>query len=528
MKKTFSININGLLFNIDEDAFEKLSNYLKTLKKHFKNTEGGDDIVNDIEARIAELLKAKLNDIQQIIGIDDVDAVIETLGQPFEMDEESENTHQSARQNPFKKRLFRDPDNQIIAGVASGLAAYFSIDATIVRLLFVLSILIGGVGIVIYLTLWILTPLALTTAEKLEMEGVNVDIHTIEKKVREELASLGNRLQDFTNEAGDVFKKKSKASANGLNSFGQFIGKVLHVFLRIVGIIVGIVFLIIGIALSISMAATILGLIPAIQVDEFTLEAISLPTFLNTYLFSTSFGAILNISLFVVIAIPVIALLFNGVRLIFNFGRQRYLGLVTLIIWVLASVVAVTLSVETFKQFKTESNQEITNRLDSVRNDTLNLAIYNQEFYKTLDENLAGSITIDHETVLISTEDKFYGNPDIRFAKAKGDVFELVVRSSARGETAEKASKRLENTRHYFEVKDNTLYLDPYFTLALNEKWRDQEVLFEIRVPRGKTLHIEKEVRNYFQWHYWHHSRWSMSGHYWLMTDDGLVRTDPD
>lgn len=211
MKKTFSINLNGLLFNIDEDAFGKLNSYLKTLKKHFKNTDGGDDIVNDIEARIAEILKTRVKDLQQIVGISDVDYTIETLGQPFEMDEENEmgSTKKSKRSNS-KKRIFRDPDNQILGGVASGLAAYVNIDLVIIRLIFVLSILIGGVGIIIYLTLWALTPYASTTAEKIEMEGETVDIKNIEKKVREELESLKDRFQEFSNEAGDVIKKKDK------------------------------------------------------------------------------------------------------------------------------------------------------------------------------------------------------------------------------------------------------------------------------------------------------------------------------
>lgn len=213
MKKTFSININGELFNIDEDAFEKLSDYLKTLKKHFKDTEGGEDIVNDIEARIAEILKSRLKDVLQIVTLGDVNFCIETLGQPFEMDEENDkSTYTKGKRNYSKKRVFRDPDNQIIAGVASGLAAYINIDPVIVRIIFILSILIGGVGLIVYLTLWILTPLATTTAEKIEMSGENVDIQSIEKKVREELERLKIKIQDFSNEAGDVIKKTQKES----------------------------------------------------------------------------------------------------------------------------------------------------------------------------------------------------------------------------------------------------------------------------------------------------------------------------
>lgn len=523
MKKTFSININGLLFNIDEDAFEKLNSYLKTLKKHFKNTDGGDDIVTDIEARIAEILKTRLKDLQQIIGISDVDYTIETLGQPFEMDEENEvGSTKKSKRSYSKKRIFRDPDNQIFGGVASGLAAYFNIDLVIIRLIFVLSILIGGVGIIIYLTLWALTPYASTTAEKIEMEGETVDIKNIEKKVREELESLKTRFQDFSNEAGDVMKKKKKDSVGGLNQFGRFLINTLRVLFRALAILFGLVFLITGIALSITFAATYLGLTPTMHFDEFSVEAISFPAFLNNYIITTPYELVLNIALFLVIFIPIVGLIFNGIRLIFNLGRQKIFGISAIVLWVLATMVAFTLSVKTLEQFKTESKQIVVNTLDSVQSDTLNLSIYNLKYYKELEQKSSGSIYFEDDELMLSSDDIFYGNSGLTFSKADDENFELIVRTSVRGENTAEAKKRLRSTRYHFELEDNNLEIDPYFTLRLNEKWRDQEVTFEVKVPEGKTIFVAKEVRNYFQWHYWHYSRRSMSGNYWTMTEDGL------
>ncbi|MCD6180005.1 MAG: PspC domain-containing protein [Bacteroidales bacterium] len=523
MKKTFSININGLLFNIDEDAFEKLNNYLKTLKKHFKNTEGGDDIVMDIEARIAEILKTRIKDIQQIVTLKDVEFIIETLGQPFEMDEESERSSPKRHKRIYSnKRIFRDPDNQIFGGVASGLAAYFNIDLVIIRLIFVLTILIGGVGIIVYLTLWILTPYASTTAEKIEMEGETVDIKTIEKKVREELESLKNRFQDFSNEAGDVMKKKKKDSISGLNQFGHFLINILRIFFRILAILFGIIFLIVGIALSMVFAATYLGLTPAIQFEEFSVEAISFPAFLNSYIITTPYELILNIALFLVLFIPVVGLIFSGIRLIFNLGRQKIFGISAVILWVLAIMVAFTLSVKTIEEFKTESKQIVVNTMDSIRSDTLNLSVYNLKYYKELEQKSLGSIYFEDDKLMFCSDDIFYGNSGLTFSKADNEDFELVIRTSVRGENIEAAKERLKSTKYHFKIDGNNLEIDPYFTLRLNEKWRDQEVTFEIKVPEGKTLFIDREARNYFQWHYWHHSRRSMSGKYWIMTDDGL------
>lgn len=527
MKKTFSININGLLFNIDEDAFEKLSSYLKALQKHFKNTEGGEDIVSDIEARIAEILKTQLKELQQIVTIADVDVAIETLGQPFEMDEENETGSSKKSKRSFaNKRVFRDTDHQIIGGVASGLAAFFNIDPIIVRLIFVLSILLGGVGIVVYLTLWILNPAAYTTAEKIEMHGENVDIHSIEKKVREELETLKVRFESFSTEAGDVMKKKRKDSVNGMNHIGIFLFSTLRVFIRVIAIIIGIAFLIVGIALSIALAATYLGITPTFHFDEFSVGSLSFPAFINNYIITTPYQLIFNIALFLVLFIPVVGIIFSAIRLIFNLGRQKILGVSATVLWFVALFVVIPLSLKTIEQFKTESKQIVVNTLDSIQSDTLNLSVFNQEFYKELQQNSSGSIYFENEELILSSDDIFYGNSGLTFSKADGENFELVIRTSVRGENIAEAKERLRNTKYHFELEGNNLAVDPYFTLRLNEKWRNQSVTFEITIPEGKTLFIEKETRNYFQWHYWGESRRTLAGNYWIMTDEGLIKAD--
>jgi len=523
MKKTFSININGLLFNIDEDAFEKLNDYLKTLKKHFKNTDGGEDIVTDIEARLSEILKTRVKDLQQIVGMSDVDFAIDTLGQPFEMDEERDtNKTKKSKRTKSHKRIFRDPDNQIFGGVAAGLAAYFNVDLVIIRLIFVLSILIGGAGLVVYLTLWVLTPYASTTAEKIEMDGETVDIKNIEKKVREELESLKDRFQEFSNEAGDVMKKKRKDSTNGLNRLGLFLFKALQIFIRILAIILGVVFLIVGIALSLALAVTYLGLTPTLHFEEFSVGSLSLPAFLNNYIITTPYELILNIALFLVLSIPIIGIIFNSIRLIFNLGRQKIFGISAVVMWVLAIMVAFTLSVKTMEQFKKESKQIVINTLDSVQNDTLKLTVFNQQFYKELKQESTNSLYYEDEEIMFNTEDSFYGNSGLTFSKAEGEEFELIIRSRVRGENTAEAKERLKRIKTHYAIEDNSLEIDPYYTLGLNEKWRCQEITFEIKIPEGKTLFIGKEVRDYFQWHYWYQSKRKMSGKYWTMTEDGL------
>ena len=171
MKKNFTVNISGIIFNIDEDAFEKLNNYLDSIKKHFNNSVGKDEIISDIEARIAEMLKEKTNETKNIVTIDDINKVIEVMGQPFEFDSEDEEPvyKEETYYSRKTKRLFRDPDNKIIGGVASGIGEYFNVDPLWFRLGFFITLFIGGTGFFAYMILWIVVPEARTTAEKLEM-----------------------------------------------------------------------------------------------------------------------------------------------------------------------------------------------------------------------------------------------------------------------------------------------------------------------------------------------------------------------
>ena len=192
MEKTLTINISGWVFNINENAYEKLTQYFKKLNAHFKKEDGGDEIVADIEARIAELFKERTPEQISVITINDVDDIMKIMGQPYEMEEESsEEPYESTNHfNKLKKHLFRDPINAHIAGVASGLGKYFNIDPIIIRIIFVILVTTGGIGIIIYLGLWLLMPEAASTNDRIRMEGKKVNVKNIESKVKEETEYL--------------------------------------------------------------------------------------------------------------------------------------------------------------------------------------------------------------------------------------------------------------------------------------------------------------------------------------------------
>lgn len=212
MKKTLSINIRGIVFNIDEDAYLKLNNYLTEIYRHYKNQPGCDEIVSDIENRVVELFQERLSENKQLITISDVDEVIGILGHPADFDRELEddtpNPPSGGKRARGNKRLYRDPENRTIGGVCSGLGAYFSVDPVWFRLAFVLAVVFAGTGILLYLILWVVLPPAYTVSERLEMRGDPIDIDHIEKSVRKEMKDVKEKIGDFAEQAKQTFKKK--------------------------------------------------------------------------------------------------------------------------------------------------------------------------------------------------------------------------------------------------------------------------------------------------------------------------------
>ncbi len=195
MKITVSINLGGYSFNIDEDAYAELKRYLKNLEIHFAGEESSAEILSDIESRISELFRIRLTAYKQVISMDDVRHAISVLGTPEDI---SDNEGASARDKfsaPGYHRMYRDTDHRIIGGVCSGMGAYWAIDPVIIRIIFVVLALTGGLGILVYLILYIVLPEAKTTAQKIEMKGNPVNIHNIKDAVKTEFDNLRKNMK---------------------------------------------------------------------------------------------------------------------------------------------------------------------------------------------------------------------------------------------------------------------------------------------------------------------------------------------
>lgn len=191
MKTTVNINLGGYAFNVDEDAYERLRQYMKTLEKEFSGESSAAEIMTDIEGRIAELFKMRLNSYKQVITMKDLEEVMAILGSPEVISGSNTSEERPPRS---QRRIYRDPDGRIIGGICAGLGAYFNWDPLIWRVLFVALILAGGFGIALYLILWIVLPEAKTTAQKLEMRGDPVTIENIKDTVKEEFETVKKKM----------------------------------------------------------------------------------------------------------------------------------------------------------------------------------------------------------------------------------------------------------------------------------------------------------------------------------------------
>lgn len=300
MKKTISISIASTPFIVEEDAYEILETYLKEIKKHFEETS---EVVDDIEARIAEqLLESK----KKIISTKEISSVLASMGAAQDFDEEvnSQTTKKKKITEPLpKKSLYRSSQNKIIGGVAAGIAAYLGVEIVWVRFAFVLVSLINGFGVLIYLALWLSMPEAKTASQLLEMSGTPVTLETLSERVKE-------RVDEVKKDTG-LFQRivyALIALAGGILTF--IVTKFFPVVIKFIGTIISFFMIIALLALSI--------LLGYVSLNSGTLMDPALYALVPTaaiipFIFSVYFTAI----------VPILFVLLLGIALIKNKATIR-------------------------------------------------------------------------------------------------------------------------------------------------------------------------------------------------------------
>lgn len=495
MKKTLNINLGGMAFIINEDAFELLHRYLETLKAKFKNDAEREEILNDIEARIADLLNQKLAGRKEVLSVEDVEYVTGIMGRPEDIagEETAEPTTTSTstagtqttyttHQEPVKKRLFRDADDAKVGGVISGLCHYFGIEDPVwARLAVVILCFVSfGTVILIYLLLLIIIPKALTAAEKLQMKGEPVNISTIEKEIREAATRTGDSVNKLVNQP-------------------NFFERLLHFFLEVVKIVLKLVAGFVIVIGLIVLGALILGFFGiAVAGNSLLTHAPHLlvdnPTTITVF----------NIGVALFIAAPVIGIIYGALRALLgrNRGRAPWLKWTLLAAWwagVFMIVYAIATNIGNFRTTGTKHEQ--TAIMQPANGHLLiQLADSTGQKISAEEDDEDNDVNINFNGVYIGgnrLEDIDHldiGEPSLQLMPSANDSFYIEKVISSQGETKGDGIKNTSYVNYNFSQTDTVVNLADRVYLNKNGKYRGQSVKIRVHIPEGKRVSFADNI----------------------------------
>mgnify|MGYP000387935479 FL=1 len=487
MNKTVTINLGGIVFHIDEDAYQKLSRYFDAIKRSLNNSSGQEEIIKDIEMRISELLSEKLLSDKHVIGLKEIDEVIAVMGQPedyiIEDDSKVESNYQAYKKS---KKLYRDKDKGMIGGVAAGLSHYLGIDVVWIRVILLLFFFGFGTGILAYIILWIATPEAITTSEKLEMTGEPVTISSIEKKVREEFDSVSEK---FKNVDYDKYGNQIKTGAEKFgNSLSEIISNIFKVFAKFLGVIL----IITGVTVLFFLFVGIFTLGTGAFIEFPWTE------FANAGNFTDYPIWVFGLLMFLGVGIPFFFLTLLGFRLLSP--SMKSIGSIAkytlLALWILAIAALISIGIQQASEVAYEGKTIKKETLNILPTDTLQIEFrYNENYTNDLDD------TDNFRFVQDASKNEVIYSNNIHFEIEKSDEKApyIQIERRARGKSFNEAKKRAEKIQFGYKLEGNKLVFDNYLLTSVAEKFRDQEVAIFLYLPEGMVFKVDKSAQHYDQ-----------------------------
>lgn len=492
MKETIKINLNQRLFDLDADAYQKLKDYLDSLKDYFRSTtEEAEEILQDIEQRIAELLQNKLGSTKQVVTLTDIEEVIQLMGTADDFAREAdlqddiganhkESDEEEASTSFQKKhrRLYRDTDNNILGGVCSGIASYFNVDAVWIRLAFIILLFFNGIGFLAYVILWIAVPGARTTAQKLQMKGKAVTIDNIQQSVKNEFTKVKDNLSNFSK--SESYKKVQHTAAETFSA----IGNVFVVFFKVVLGIIGIAFALAGIALLIGLVTT---LVAGGSFFDWNLHFFPLKDYIFPLMDSFS---LFGVALSLVILIPVVAILVGLIKLIFNVkSHNSILTAFAWTFWVLALVFVIA-TVASDEKFISYSYKENNNKIEIPVTRVLYINIDEESWSKNGIEQYS---IFGKEIIHSDYNEMCYIRPKIMFKSFEKNEPELLVEHTAAIPAFSQEFR--DDMQYYWHLNDSVLLLDEYFSVDEDHIWQLPGVRITIFLPDEQKVLIDRDVK---------------------------------
>ncbi len=574
MRKVMSVNLGGLVFPIDDEAYGKLDAYIGALQRQFEGTEGADEIIGDIEYRIAEIFQEKVKGGVESISTADVQDIVAVMGAPRELQEEDPNltgsasaphtpadqtpadaaqagtgsdapaedpdapeafagTGESTAQsegygksgrkktrkaepvgNPGPKRFFRNGDDKLVGGVCSGFAAYIDADPLIVRLAFLLAVLGFGMGPLIYIVLWIIVPEAKTTSEKLQMRGEKVTVESIEKAIRREAKDLKKRFKDFKQEIKDDPKGFEERVEKKANDFfveaGSPFQRLVHGAARLLTVVFATVVLIVVLSLLFSLAT---GAGAA---------AWMVPQFGPLLFPGSGFGRMAILAVLAVVGIPLILAAMSAARAMLGWKRRSgAIHTVFLTVWGVALGLTIFLGFRVAGEFGREISYREELPLEVAPNRPLRI-----KRLSTAHRDYREDRRIHIDQVRFTDDTVFFGNLDVKISGASGETPALYRIRHARGRNRQQATENAKAITHRVRNTEGSLGIDPEFSLG-EHRWRDQDLDLVVELPSGAEIVIDESMRGLLTSV---HTDGFMSdaelyNHTLRMTDKGLVRS---
>ena len=595
MKQVININYHGRIIPIEVAAYDKLKNYTESLQLHFKDEEGKEEIINDIESRISELFQEQLSKGSTCITENDVNAIIKSMGKPEELESEPVINHtQKEGNNKYNnssthKRLYRDENNKFFGGVCSGLANYFNIDKVMVRIIFLILFFSFGFGLIpyiilwiavpssatkelgsmrkklyrdtdakvvagvcsglahyfginvwiprtlfllpllsmifewnhflfnvspssfiIYIIFWLVMPEAKTTSEKLEMKGEKVDMNSIQSAINEEMKGVKERAEKLGAVAGEKIKDIRKDSSSALK---RIINVIIDIVVFIVKFISYTTLTLIGLALVIFLLAITFASFVAIPFKDFILNGFWQNSFaLGTLLFFIILAA-------VAIIVALIKKL-AGIK-----TKNKWVTTTFIALWVLGWIslfgLASTLGSDFSKVSHRDNNEKeisITQPINGMLMVQLNKNPY---FYDDKDRDINFFEALD-----LFEDSIFIDNVNIKVLRSLDDSFHIRLVNSAHGKTRFAADTTAAAIKLAITQTDSVFNIDQGIFINKKQKFRNQQVAVLISVPVGKKISLPKSnsVSNYddnvWEFQNWHNENKLQQE--FQMTEEGL------
>jgi phage shock protein PspC (stress-responsive transcriptional regulator) len=487
MNKTVNINLGGLFFHIDENAYQKLTRYFDAIKRSLSNASGQDEIMKDIEMRIAEIFSEQQISDKHVIGLKEVDAMIAIMGQPEDYRLEEEGETQNTPPPPYtktNKKLYRDIDNNILGGVAAGFGHYLGIEAIWIRLILVILLFASFFTFVfIYLLLWILIPKAITTSEKLEMTGEPVNLSNIEKKIREEYENIEKKIENID------YQKLEQKAKTGAEEIGSAIGGVFMTIFTIFAKFLGALIVLISIT---TLASLFIGLFVG------TVFGMPWQDYVNAAIYTDLPLWALGLITFFAVGIPFFAFLMLGLRLLISNMKplSNVITYTLVALWIVSLSILITFGVSQANERAFEGKLHQKEYISITSTDTLEIKMrYNEQF-----SNDVFSRTNFDLVQNVEGKDKIYSNNvKIRIKSTEDASPFITIERRSDGKSISHAKNNSDKIEYQFDMIGNKLTLDNYFLTDIKNRYRNQKVIIILNIPDDFYVKPNKEVQSYIR-----------------------------